>query len=1009
VSHVYRLGSALFDPALARIERDGETIELPPKIFAVLMFLLEHRDRVVSKRELLAAVWPDVSVSETSLARAISLLRTALGESALAPRVIRTVSRHGYRIVDAAERERAPAAASAVERAGDPFVGRDAELAALERAWGEARTGRGRVAVISGEAGIGKTRLANELLARAQADGGRAVFGFSPASDGAAPLWPWSRALRAWSDQEEEGTLEAIARDARVDLALLLPERATGHASASWSEAAPTRFEALDQLDRLVAALAARRPLVVMLDDLHAADRSSLRALELVARGAASLPLLLLTIYREGELAPDHPLQGVLAALGRDPELVRLAVAPLAPSAADRLVATLSRAEIPREVSHAIQGRAAGNPLFLRELVGAWMQDRGDAAELPPAIHEVIRSRFASRPQGTRRALAAASVIGAEFELELLRDVAGLEGAALHAALQDMVRTGWVRLASRGPARYEFAHPLVPETLRAAADAEERVELHARAAAALAAEHAGRLDPVAERLAEHHLAMALGGHPDASPAEAARRAAELAERRLAFDEAARWFERALEALALGPRRDDAYRAELLIGLARTRWTLGDHAAATEPAERAADIARRIGRHDLAARAALVFWARATPPGPHLSRGLRLLEGAEPALRGTDDALRAEVLARTAEHLAQHSRTAERAIEIGAEALALARRSGSPEALWAALYCTLFARWPRLAPAERRAQSDELLALAREMRDPVSAIVASPLHLTCLLEAGDVAGVDAEIAHFEREIANLEVPAFFRWYGPLYRAMRAEMEGRYAEAERLARESFGHAQRANVYDAPRALATQLLAIHASQGRLDELERPLRESVSRYPDDASYPSFYAVFLSATGRADEARELFERFVDGYDPTLDQNRGITGTILAAICAPLRDAARAARLYEILAPEADLIVTNLSAWICQGSLHWPLGKLAFARGDVAAARAHLAEAARRNREIGALGFLVRTWIDHAALCAELGELGEARELARAALDPAVRLALEPQRIEVEDLLARLG
>ena len=125
--HVYRLGSALFDPALARIERDGETVELPPKMFAVLMFLLEHRDRVVSKRELLAAVWPGVSVSETSLARAISLLRTALGESASAPRVIRTVSRHGYRIVDAEERERAPAAASAALRAGDPFVGREAE------------------------------------------------------------------------------------------------------------------------------------------------------------------------------------------------------------------------------------------------------------------------------------------------------------------------------------------------------------------------------------------------------------------------------------------------------------------------------------------------------------------------------------------------------------------------------------------------------------------------------------------------------------------------------------------------------------------------------------------------------------------------------------------------------------------------------------------------------------------------------------------------------------------
>ena len=863
--------------------------------------------------------------------------------------------------------------------------------------------------MISGEAGIGKTRLANELLARAQADGGRAVFGFSPASGGAPPLWPWSRALRAWNEQEEEGTLEAIARDARVDLALLLPERVTGHASASWSEAAPTRFEALDQLDRLVAALAARRPLVVVLDDLHAADRSSLRALELVARGAASLPLLLLAIYREGELAADHPLHGVLAALGRDPELVRLAVAPLAPPAADQLVATLSRAEIPPEVSHAIQGRAAGNPLFLRELVGAWMQDRGDTAELPPAIHEVIRSRFTSRPQGTRRALAAASVIGAEFELELLRDVAGLEGAALHAALEDMVRTGWVRLASRGPARYEFAHPLVPETLRAAADAEERVEMHARAAAALAAEHAGRLDPVAERLAEHHLAMALGGHPDAAPAEAARRAAELAERRLAFDEAARWFERALEALALGPRRDDAYRAEVLIGLARTRWTLGDHVGATEPAERAADIARRIGRHELAARAALVFWARATPPGPHLSRGLRLLEEAEPALRGTDDALRAEVLARTAEHLAQHSGTAERAIEIGAEALALARRSGSPEALWAALYCTLFARWPRLAPAERRAQSDELLALAREMRDPVSAIVASPLHLTCLLEAGDVAGVDAEIAHFEREIANLEVPAFFRWYGPLYRAMRAEMKGRYAEAERLARESFGHAQRANVYDAPRALAAQLFAIHASQGRLEEARAAAPRERLALPGRRQLPVLLRRLPFGDrpcGRGARALRALRRRLrpdarpeprhHGDDPRGDLR---PAPRRRSRRAPLRDPRAGSRPHRDESLSVDL--PGLAALAARKA------------GVRARGRRRCARAPRRGRAPqprDRRARVPRPDVDRSRRA--LRRARRARRSARApraALDPAVRFALEPWRIEIEELLARLG
>jgi DNA-binding winged helix-turn-helix (wHTH) protein/tetratricopeptide (TPR) repeat protein len=1008
---LYRLGPATFDPALARIERAGEITELQPKLLAVLQLLLENRDRVVTKRELLAAVWPGIAVSETSLTRAVSLLRTALGETASEPRVIRTVSRHGYRLADVVEIERPDAVHEPAPRPSDPFVGRDVDLAALEAAWAGARSGRGGVALLSGEAGIGKTRLASELLARVAAGGGRAIFGFSPASGGAPPLWPWSRAIRAWADQESPGTLELVAREARVDLALLLPEHAADSPPSPVSDSAPVRFEALDQLDRLLRALAARRPLAVMLDDLHAADRSSLRALELVARGAASHPLLVIAIHREGELAPDHPLHAALAALGRDPALVRIRVEPLAPRAADELIATLARAEIPPDVSRAIQVRAAGNPLFLRELVRAWAQDRCTAFEagaLPPAVSEVIRGRIDRGRPETRAALAAAAVIGTEFELALLRAVARLEGAALSAAIEDMVRSGWVRLVSRAPTRYGFVHPLVPETLRASAPLELSTELHGRAAAALAAEHAGRLDAVAERLAEHHFAMALGGHAEASPAEHARLAAEIAERRLAFDEAARWYERAIAALEVGPARDEVFRAEVLIGLARTRWTLADFAGAAEPAERAAALARRAGRSDLAARAALVFWARGNPPGVHQARGIALLEEAERGLRGSTEPLRAEVLARTAEHLAHKAASSGRAFALADEALALARSSGRPDTLYSALYCVLFATWTRLSPAERGALTDELLALARGMRDPVAAIQASPLHLTCLLEAGDVAAVDAEIAHFEREIANLEIPAFFRWYGPLYRAMRAEMQGRFGEAERLAFESFGHARRANVYDAPRALGAQLLMIRTAQGRVAEIEGGLRESLAAYPDDAAYPALYSVVLAESGRLDEARQRFERFVDAYDPRFDQNRGVTVTILASACEPLGDGARAARLYDAFLPEADRIVTNVSAWICQGSLHWPLAKLAHARGDAAAADRHFAEAARRNAEIGAVGYLVRTWFDHAHLCAEMGELGRARELARAVHERASSLGIEPHRARSEELLQRL-
>ncbi|HVH05949.1 MAG TPA: AAA family ATPase [Myxococcota bacterium] len=1012
MTKVYRLGAAVFDPALAHVECDGRVVELQPKLLEVLLLLLRHRDRVVTKRELLAAVWPGVAVSESSLTRVVSLLRTALGESAAEPRVIRTVSRHGYRVVDVVELERPDPAPDAAPRPADPFVGRDADLAALEAAWAEARAGRGRVVLLSGEAGIGKTRLADELRARAQAQGARAVLGFSPAQGGAPPLWPWSRALRAWGEQEGLGALDALARAVRVDLALLLPEHAGWAPSAQRGDAAPARFEALDQLERLVAALAARRPLVLVLDDLHAADRSSLRALELVARSAAASPLLLVAIYREGELAPADPLHALIAALERDPELVRIRLAPLARGAADRLIEELARAPIPPDVSRAIQTRAAGNPLFLRELVRAYVQEPAlpfEAGALPPAVSELIRGRIERRPTETRRALLAAAVIGADFELELLRRVADLAGPPLSAAIDDMVRSGWVRLVARGPTRYGFVHPLVQETLRASARTEEQAELHARAAAALAEEHAGRIGAVAERLAEHHFAMAIAGHADASPAEYARLAAEGAERRLAFDEAARWFERAQEALEIGPRRDDAFRAEVLIGLARTRWTLGDHAGAITPAERAADLARCAGREDLVARAALVSWARAAPHGPHVARGLALLEAAERGLHGTPDPVRAEVLARTAEHLARDGAHAARVAELCEEALALARTTGRPDTLYSVLYCSLFATWARHSHAERCALSGKLMELARGMNDPVAAIQASPLHLTALIEEGDAAAADAEISHFEREIANLEVPAFFRWYGPLYRATRALMRGRFDDGERLALESFGHARRANLYDAPRALGAQLFLVGAARGRHEQIVSAVRESVASYPEDPSYPAFYAQVLAETGRTEKAQSILAQIVDVYDPALDQNRGITAAILAAVCEQVGDAERAAHLYDVFAPEAELIAVNLSAWICLGSIHQSLGKLARARGDATAARRHFVAAARRNAEASAAAFVPSTRCDHASLLLACGELGEARELAQAALESALRLGVEPVRTRAEELLRRLA
>jgi DNA-binding winged helix-turn-helix (wHTH) protein/tetratricopeptide (TPR) repeat protein len=995
------------DPGLARLERGGQAQALQPKILGVLLHLIQHRDRVVTREELFASVWPGVVVSDSALTRAVSVLRSALGENAADSRVIRTVARRGYRLVAEVE-ELAERPAPAPSRALDPFVGRAGPLSSLEQAWDSASAGRGRIVVISGEAGIGKTRLAEELCARVRGAGGRALAGFCPSTGGAPPFWPWARALRGLDEHEGPGALAAAAAAARVDLGDLLPEHAPPAPAAARAGSVAGRFAVFDALDRLLGALAAQQPLLLVLDDLHWADASSLKALELVVRGIAHSRLLLVAIYREGEIDADHPLRETLAGLARATDDLRLHLDPLPDPEAEHLLRALATRELAPDVVRAIRTRSAGNPLFLRELVRAFTQDgalpeRG--APLPPGIGELLRSRVERLPVELRRVLVAGAILGSEFEADLLRELVDLEPGALSQALDAAVEGAFLRPVGHGPLRYGFAHPLVQEALRRTPPPPERAALHACAAAALAARPG---DAVVERLAQHHLEMARDGHPDARPAEHARRAAELAERRLAFDEAVRWFERALDAEDVVGSLDETARGELLVGLARTRWTVGDRVGARAPAEAAAALARRSGNPELLARAALVFWVRGAAPQDRHPAAVELLEEAARGLAGSPGPLLAEVLAHTAEHLWVDASAWQRTISLCEESLRLARSVGRPDTLYTALYCTLFATWPWLPPARRRGLADELMATSERLADPSAGVQASALHLTVLIQAGEIADADAEIARFESEIERFAVPSFFRWYGPLYRAMRAILAGRLELGERLALESFGHAQRAHVYDATRALAAQMFQIRSDQGRLGDLEEPVRSMAQRYPDDLSYVPLHAYVLAETDRADEARPIFERFVDRYDPSRDGNRCITGTILASVCLALGDADRAGRLYEWLVPEADLVTVNLSAWLCQGSLHWPLGQLAATRGDPDGAEKHLAEAERCNERIGARCFLARTRLDRARLRAEAGARADALDLAGAALDAAREIGMERLASQAETLRARL-
>jgi hypothetical protein len=831
------------------------------------------------------------------------------------------------------------------------FVGREAEFAALAAALERARAGKGRLVALTGDAGIGKTRLVEELVNAAALPSGRVLWGRCLEQVGAPSYWPWMRVLRAHASN---GGLDALRAELGADAALVAPLvpglAAPGESTASVAGEAEGRFQLFDAITALLRRAAATEPLVVVLEDVHWADEASLALLEFVAQEIDGTHLLLIVTFRERE-RPRVP-RPLLDAVRRGQ---RIALQGLDRDAVSAILSEATGDTAPDATVDRLAEVTAGNPFFLGEVLRTLAQEgRLDSVlsqetplTVPDTVRDSIRRQLDPLAAADREVLALAAVVGQEFETALLRIALGVEPTAVLERLGAAVERGLVTQGIAG--RFRFAHALVRETIYGDVLPATRVHLHARIGGAL--EQWLGSDAPLGALAHHFLHAAPLGTA-AKAVDYAARAARQAMSLFAYHDALLAYEQALAALGADPA-DRARRLALRLAAADAARRAGSIARGCELYREAAQDARALGDRVGLVRAAVGYYQLSPNLGDPDPYTVALLEQALQALGDEDSAARATVLGiLAAARFTSEGGDANEAHSVAA--VEMARRLGDRVALATALLSRQLVVVGPQSPASRLALANEALSLAEEAARGLEPF-ARAARTHSFLELGDVAAARGEVERMAATADRLRQPER-RWQVAVRRASIALFEGRFDDGARLAAEALGMRRVASDSMALQAFVLQMFLARRDTAQHGGLEGSLRWMVEHFPESQAWRCVLAVFYADQAREAEARAIFEELAaDRFAHLQHQNQAALLCWLARVCTFLRDLPRAYDLYPRLLPYAEQnIVLGPHSQGCLGSAHRYLGLLAMCGGLIDAAELHFRAAIAMNERMGA-------------------------------------------------------
>jgi class 3 adenylate cyclase/tetratricopeptide (TPR) repeat protein len=905
------------------------------------------------------------------------------------------------------------------------YVGREHERAQITELWQRVLGGERNVLLLSGEPGIGKTRLASHFGHGAHEHGATVLYGGCDEDLGAA-YQPWIEALGHLVEHVRDQVLEGHVERHGGELSRLVPQLAARIQSLPaprQSDSETARYLLYAAVADLLEESANKDPVVLMLDDVHWADRESLLLLKHLSQGSSQAPLMVVGTYRDSDIGLEHPLSSVLAELRREPNVHRIGLTGLDDTEVAALMESAAGHELDvagLELAGELRRETNGNPFFAAEILhhlfeqgaitqredGRWTVGRMSEFDLPQSVREVVGHRVQRLGSEAIRILSAAAVIGRDFDLELLARVVETDPDRVLALLEEGVSASLLRESVAVPGRFTFAHALIEHTLYSELGRTRRARLHQRVAIELEAltpeEINGRLGELA-----HHWAAAVQPAVVGKALYYTARAGEQALASLAPVQARQWFERALE-LEEQSEPDAARRTQLMIGLGEAQRQSGEPAF-RETLLEAARLARERGDLDQLASAVLATSRGFTNSIGQTDDELVEMFQATAAVLPREDPRRARVLALLALEVAHTVPLAERQA-LADEALQIARHHDDPLLLAHVLTCHPLATADPSTLDQRLRHTEEHVALCDRIGDPTLRFHAYARR-SMVLEIGDVASWDVCLERMAELVEIVPQPSL-RWVLLFTRSPRALLAGRVEEAEKLAHEALGVGTASGQPDARAFFGSQIFGVRYEQGRLDELTDTLTGMQVANPNIPSFGPMLALALCEAGRDAEAAELLGRVSRERFASVARGGIWISTMgrWANVAARLGDREAAVELYEQMLPYADHFLWNLVGIWGAASLH--LGILGRILGRFEEARAHLRAAEAMHERMGAPIWLARTRLAQARL-----QLSEQRPPAvadgRAALDEVIAVArrhgsvvLERQATETLQALA---